>query len=316
MTQAHDGAFATVGAANPAPRSNLTLFLIAAGFLCLTVGLVVVQPLLSLQDTSDKATATAPQTQVVPNAQPEAPRPSAHVELASVRPRMRPVVAVEEPAVTQAARAPLPTSLQASGKVIDLSKMNANTLARPQFALFSNTFTPLDQVTSAMIKQQMRQPIRLIDTGAEQRSIPSLTQDAITRLVLPNESIDPKLAKLISEAVFERQSDEYIRKLVNSVAQREDILIPATLRKTDGSWDTYSLVKGMAQMAGGPLSGANVLVGTNGTQRIVTGDSLARIALRYYGQPFKYDIILAANPQIDPLNPRLVPGELIQMPLP
>jgi len=300
MTQAQNGAFATDGETS----------------LCLTVGLVIVQPLLSLQDTSNRVASPAAQTQVTPQPKIEAPRPSAHAEVATVRPRMRPATAVEEPVVTQAARAPLPTGLQATGEVIDLSKMNANVISRPHFASFSNTFVPLDQVTSAIIKQQMRQPIRLTNVGTKQRTIPSLTQDAITRLNLPNETVDPKLADLISAAIFERQSDQYIRKLVNSVVQREDIRIPSVLRKTDGSWDTYSLVKGMAQMAGGPLSGTGTLVGTNGTQRIVTGDSLARIALRYYGQPFKYDIILAANPQIDPLNPKLVAGELIQMPLP
>lgn len=315
MTQAHARAVPAKESQQAAPWSNMTLLMIATGFFVLTVLLVLIQPMLTAE--SAKPAATAPPVQRVAQTQSDAePRPSAHAEASSVRPRMRPALVAEEPVVTQAARAPLSTALQAPTQTIDLSKMNANALARPQFALFSNTFTPLDQVTSAVIKQQMRQPIRLTATAVEQRTIPSLTEDAISRLTLANERLDPKLIQLISAAVIERQSDEYIRSLVNSVAPREGIRIPATLRKTDGTWDTYSLIKGMAQMTGGPLSLTTVQQGTNGTQRIVTGDSLARIALRYYGQPFKFDIILAANPQIDPLNPLLEPGALIQMPKP
>lgn len=292
-------------------RSNLPLLLIAATFLCLTIALVVLQPMLTGEDDNFAAAeTTAKSVPAVVPAPAAAPAPERQVVTAE------PTVTSKEETVTRAAAVPLSPPVVNSTPEIDLSKINANAVAPSQFALFANTFTPLDRVTSAVIKQQLRQPIRLINSGAVKRDVPTLANDVISLLSSGSTSIDPRLRRLISEAVLERQSDDYIRELVNTVAKREALTVPVTLRTTDGQWEVYSLLKGMAQLAGGPAPKASADVETNGTQRIVPGDSLARIALRYYGQPFKYDIILAANPQIDPQNPVLRPGDYIQMPKP
>ena len=297
------------------PQSNMTLMLIAAGFLCLTIALVVLQPLLTSSSTPSAPAPIAQTSESEPTPEPE-PQDLVIVDADPIVAGPDPIIEPAEDTVTQAARAPLSTSLEPSVAQIDLSKVNANDIVRPQFALFSNTFTPLDRVTSATIKQQMRQPIRLIDTGTGKRDIPTLTSETLSHLSLGRDTVDPKLTDLVATAVFERQSDMYIRELVNTAANREPMTIPATLRTTKGDWDTYSLLKSMAKSVGGPISGPVGDVQTNGFQRIVPGASLARIALRYYGDPLKYDIILAANPQIDPINPVLKPGDTIQMPRP
>lgn len=61
----------------------------------------------------------------------------------------------------------------------------------------------------------------------------------------------PVLARMVTDAIRQRQSD------------------------------AYSLLKAIAQIAGTPAPTMAQDVETNGSQKIVAGDSLARLALRY-----------------------------------
>ena len=192
----------------------------------------------------------------------------------------------------------------------------ADVVTRAQVPLLAIRFTPIDRVTAVAITEQLRQPIRLIDTGVPKRDLPMLTDDVLTILVPDGGQIDPSLREMLIEAVRQRQSDAYIRVLLNTAVERDQIEVPPILRTTTGALDTYSLLKAMAQTVGSPIPKIPQDVDTNGIQKIVEGDSLARLALRYYGQPLKFDLILAANPQIDPQDPVLVPGDVIQMPKP
>ena len=279
------------------PRgSSLKLLVIATCFLIITIGLVLWQPdRLGLLETG-KQTAS-----VAPVSAPTEPTP--------------------EPVPEQTAAAPLNAPLAAALRR-DAEEQRApqlpeyDVVARAQMPLLTVSFTPIDRVTSAVITEELRQPIRLINVGVPKRDLPQLTDDVLALLSPTGAGSPDALKDLLNEAIRQRQSDAYIRVLLNTGVERGTFDIPPTLRTTDGAFDAYSLLKAMAQTAGTPVPVIPEEVETNGIQKIVPGDSLARLALRYYGQPLKYDLILAANPQINPANPVLTPGDVIQMPRP
>lgn len=273
--------------------SNMRLLLIATAFLCMTIGLALWQP-----DALGLPGGTEPQTAA-----------------ASPAPRM--VAPQTQTEQSTALNGPLAAALRRDAAQKAAPQLpEYDVVARAQMPLLTVSFTPIDRVTSAAITEQLRQPIRLINVGVPKRDLPQLTDDVL-RLLSPAKADGAETLKtLLNEAIQQRQSDAYIRVLMNTAVERGQFDIPTTLRTTDGRLDTYSMLKAMAQTAGTPVPVMPEDVQTNGTQKIVPGDSLARLALRYYGQPLKYDIILAANPQIDPRDPILRPGDVIQMPKP
>lgn len=272
----------------------MRLLLIATAFLCMTIGLVLWQPgALGLPDgmeTQTAAAAPAPRTVAPPQTQTEQ---------------------------SSALNGPLAAALRRDAVQQTAPQLpEYDVVARAQMPLLTVSFTPIDRVTSAAITEQLRQPIRLINVGVPKRDLPQLTDDVLRLLSTADADGADTLKTLLNEAIQQRQSDAYIRVLLNTAVERGQFDIPPTLRTTDGRLDAYSMLKAMAQTAGTPVPVMPEDVQTNGTQKIVPGDSLARLALRYYGQPLKYDIILAANPQIDPRDPILRPGDVIQMPKP
>lgn len=272
-------------------NSNLRLLVIAAAFLCVAIALVLWQPDLAGPAASGRETAATTTAARMPGT--EAASTPLNAPLAA---------ALRRDAAGEAAP-------QATAPEYDA-------VARAQMPLLTVSFTPIDRVTSAVITEQLRQPIRLIDVGVPKRDLPQLTDDVLALLsAAPIDGADA-LKSLLNEAIRQRQSDAYIRVLLNTAVERGAFGIPHALRTTDGALDAHALMKAMAQTAGTPVPVMPEQVETNGTQKIVPGDSLARLALRYYGQPLKYDIILAANPQIDPRDPVLTPGDVIQMPRP
>ncbi len=275
-------------------NSNLRLLLLATGILIVTIGLVLWQPhLTGIPDTP------APQTAALQPQTGAAERTASTDPLAAALRR--------QTAVTEAA--------QSAGRERQQAR-EAQTVSRAQMPLLTVSFTPIERMTSLSILEELRQPIRLINVGVPQRDLPQLAEDVLTLLSPVQAPASAPLKDMLIEAVRQRQSDAYIRVLLTTAAERGTITIPPTLRTVEGTFDAYSLLKAMAQTAGNPVPMMPEDVQTSGTQKIVPGDSLARMALRYYGQPLKYDIILAANPQIDPLNPVLTPGDVIQMPKP
>lgn len=275
-------------------RTNIPLLLIATAFLGVTILLVMLQP------GSDSTTPT--KTAI---AQPVAPQPEPSA-----------------PAATERASTPLNGPLAAALRADSDAQTPVQAAAEPDVVsrafnpLLTNIFTPIERVTSAYIIEELRQPIRLINVGVPKRDLPTLIDDVLV-LLSPNATKQqPELRALLVEAISQRQSDAYIRELLSLAIERDGVTMPTTLRTTTGTLDAFSMLKAMAQTAGTPVPVFPDNVETNGTQKIVPGDSLARLALRYYGQPLKYDLILAANPQIDPMNPVLTPGDVIQMPKP
>lgn len=285
-------------------RSNIRLLLLSGAFLCVTIVLVLALPSEQSEIAEDNRDTPASSTEI-------ANAPTGTLSASTI--------ATEAPPTSL--NAPLAAALrQATESARTPSQSLADTgydaVARAQMPLLTVSFTPLDRITSAAITEELRQPIRLINVGVPKRDLPTLTQDVLRLLSPEGETGPPALKDLLNEAIRQRQSDAYIRVLINTAVERGAFGVPPTLRTTTQDFDTYSLLKAMAQTAGTPVPQMPEHVETNGTQKIVLGDSLARLALRYYGQPLKYDIILAANPQINPLNPVLTPGDVIQMPKP
>ncbi|MEP4195107.1 MAG: LysM domain-containing protein [Aliishimia sp.] len=296
-----NGRLRRVDSQGDVPKSNLPLLLIATAFLTLTIVLILLQSDENTHVASRvPTTASSPQPEVVAQTTASIPTPS-----------------IPEPSsAAEPLNGPLAAALRADNAPVEELEPQYDVVARAQMPLLSVSFTPIDRVTSAAITEQLRQPIRLINIGVPKRDLPTLTDDVLTLLSPKNAQSSQGMQDLLTDAVTQRQSDAYIRVLLNTAAERGQFEVPPTLRTTTGTFDAYSLLKAMAQTAGSPVPKMPKRVETNGTQKIVPGDSLARLALRYYGQPLKYDIILAANPQIDPRNPILTPGDVIQMPKP
>jgi nucleoid-associated protein YgaU len=278
------------------PRgSNLRLLLLATSFLIVTIGLVLWQPHLpGAPDAQTSQTAAS-----APLATAAGGSAVSNDPLAAALRRQAAVMEAAERAGRERQQ-----------------QQEAQTVTRAQMPLLTVSFTPIERMTSLAILEELRQPLRLINVGVPKRDLPQLADDVL-KLLSPVQAEAPEaLKEMLVEAIRQRQSDAYIRVLLTTGAERGTFPIPPTLRTTDGRFDAYSLLRAMAQTAGNPVPVMPDDVQTSGTQKIVPGDSLARMALRYYGQPLKYDIILAANPQIDPLNPVLTPGDVIQMPKP
>lgn len=111
---------------------------------------------------------------------------------------------------------------------------------------------------------------------------------------------------LIEQAVSEGQSDAYLDALINEAADKGEIEVPAQMRTTEGRVDTQVLLstlveKSLAEQSGNSgdiLAQIEAEAAANAEPRYYTvesGDSLASISLRYYGDALQYDRIYQAN---------------------
>lgn len=311
----------------PSSRGNLTLLTVTAAGLCVLIGVLAIprgaempapQSALAVVATQQPAMPSNPepaiaQTTAVTPSRAD-PTQSPHSAQVAAAPRPEPM---EEQVVSRSVV--LPMSKTGHGEIVlkrdtdgiptDLSSINANAVISPQFASFSDVFTPLDGVTSARIKDHLRTPMRLLQSNAGKPTISSLTDHSMTLLCPFGSKADPKLKSLIEDAVFQRQSNDYIATLVNTTATRDKLRVPASLRTTRGDWDTGVLLQGMAQIAGGSIDAISTPSQVVSRHVIQEGDSLAGISTLIFGHPFQYKAILEANPHINKMKPNLVPGE-------
>ncbi|MEL7099190.1 MAG: hypothetical protein AAGM84_10220 [Pseudomonadota bacterium] len=166
--------------------SNMKLLSIAAAFLIVTIGLIVLQPGLS-----------------GPDAQPVAEAPA-----------LAPTTSPRPPEVTRSTASPL------------------GAVALPS--------------ASEAVSRQLRQPIRLTDTTAAHRDLPSLAA-AVLQDFGHRPASDDRLHQLLVQALSERQSNAYIDALLNAAAARGEFAIPMRLERADGRLDTAALLTALVQ---------------------------------------------------------------------
>jgi len=177
-----------VGIDGPDPSANFKMLLIAAAFLMVTIGLVLLQPGVD---------------------------PDAEAEVAQAA---LPIDAVTVPQSSEVTRA--------DASLLDLDAVPA----------------------SEAVSQQLRQPIRLSDTGGGHRDLRSLAADVLQGFGHPVEEGD-RLHGLLVQAITEGQSNAYIDALLNTAAARGDFTPPTQLRLTSGRLNTPALLEALVRQS-------------------------------------------------------------------
>lgn len=119
------------------------------------------------------------------------------------------------------------------------------------------------------------------------------------------------LEALIARSLHAGHEDAYIDALVNAAADRGDFAVPAALRTAGGKVDTRGILSGIVQKSTGAPAAQPVVGGEGVEVRVVqkadgssqkyhfytvsSGDSLGGIAMRFYGDAAYYTRIFEAN---------------------
>ncbi|MBT0957847.1 LysM peptidoglycan-binding domain-containing protein [Alphaproteobacteria bacterium KMM 3653] len=102
----------------------------------------------------------------------------------------------------------------------------------------------------------------------------------------------PELNEIIKRALEEGMSRSEIERILGTSLAAGDVEVPPGLMTAEGEIDTGTMVEAM----GSADEGDEIQLLTEAQSYTVQpGDSLARIALIYYGDPYAYPRIFAAN---------------------
>ncbi len=115
------------------------------------------------------------------------------------------------------------------------------------------------------------------------------------------------LESMVLGALQQGQSEGYIDALVNDAAKKGKVEVPQGLVTAEGRVDTALLLSALSQPA-------RPRVPT--TYTVATGDSLASIAYRFYGDFARQAEILAANADTMQPTDRLRVGQVLNLPTP
>ncbi len=141
------------------------------------------------------------------------------------------------------------------------------------------------------------------------------------------------LQALVAQALREGQSDSYIDALVNEAAGRGDFAVPKALVTNDGRVDTATILASIVTqariaagedvrpvIAGGDgvevrmVQKADGVVEQNNFYTVSQGDSLGKIAQRFYGDAGRYTAIYDANRAILGSPDRIRVGQRLVIP--
>lgn len=131
------------------------------------------------------------------------------------------------------------------------------------------------------------------------------------------------LGALVQQALQEGQSDDYLEALVAEAADQGEIEVPDAMRTTEGAVDTRTLLASLVSQSEQAQSGDDVVeaveadAGAGAEPRyyiVVSGDSLAGIAQRFYGDALAYEQIFAANTDQLESPDRISPGQRLVIP--
>ncbi|MBC7179324.1 MAG: LysM peptidoglycan-binding domain-containing protein [Roseovarius sp.] len=119
--------------------------------------------------------------------------------------------------------------------------------------------------------------------------------------------VGPALESMVLGALQQGQSEGYIDALVNDAAKKGKVEVPQGLVTAEGRVDTALLLSALSQPARPRVPN---------TYTVATGDSLASIAYRFYGDFARQADILAANADIMQPTDRLRVGQVLNLPTP
>ncbi len=116
----------------------------------------------------------------------------------------------------------------------------------------------------------------------------------------------PDLNSLISQAMEQGQSDEYLDALIVEAVDRGEIEVPDAMVSTEGEVDTKTLLASLvgqslqvtssdADLVSEASGQVEVAVAEPRNHTVESGESLAGIALQYYGDASRYETIFQAN---------------------
>lgn len=145
------------------------------------------------------------------------------------------------------------------------------------------------EVTSAPLAEQQVQPTK--ETPTAIASAPAVAT----------------LDSMVLGALQQGQSETYIDALVNDAAKKGRIEVPQGLVTAEGRVDTALLLSALSQPARPRVPS---------TYTVATGDSLASIAYRFYGDLAKQSDIFAANSDSMQPSERLRVGQVLNLPTP
>jgi nucleoid-associated protein YgaU len=119
--------------------------------------------------------------------------------------------------------------------------------------------------------------------------------------------VGPALESMVLGALQQGQSEGYIDALVNDAAKEGKVEVPQGLVTAEGRVDTALLLSALSQPARPRVPN---------TYTVATGDSLASIAYRFYGDFARQADILAANADTMQSTDRLRVGQVLNLPTP
>ncbi len=172
--------------------------------------------------------------------------------------------------------------------------------------------------------------------SAEEEALRALTSQVLAGLTpaATNTGSKPQLGLegLVVQAISEGQSDAYLDALLNEAADRGLIQVPAALVTDGGRVDTPTLISALTQKAAPtparkhklPVGGKGVEIrviqsaGETKEYRFYTvqpGDSLGAIAVKFYGDAAYFADIFNANRQFVPSPDRIRPGQRLTIPV-
>lgn len=140
----------------------------------------------------------------------------------------------------------------------------------------------------------------------------------------------PELAKtepaslkvLVEQALSAGQSDAYLEALVDEAVDKGQVAVPDAMRTTDGAVDTRTLLASIIAKSEGaqPTATTAALVSEaegpkeDRFHKVLRGDSLAAISLKYYGEAQGYTRIFEANRDRLSSPNRIIVGQTLLIP--
>lgn len=135
-------------------------------------------------------------------------------------------------------------------------------------------------------------------------ALPAIPAPAQPQTAMP---VDAALETMVLGALQQVQSEGYIDALVNDAARKGKVEVPQGLVTAEGRVDTALLLSALSQPARPRIPT---------TYTVTTGDSLASIAYRFYGDFARQADILAANADTMQPTDRLRVGQVLNLPTP
>jgi LysM repeat protein len=127
------------------------------------------------------------------------------------------------------------------------------------------------------------------------------------------------ISDLIEMAIAEGQSDEYLDSLIAEAVDNGQLVVPDEMKTTTGDVDTRVLIASLVQEAEAATTAQDVEelkkeAGVDKTYEVQPGDSLAAIAITFYGSPSEYSKIFDANRDILDRADLIRVGQVLRIP--